>query len=57
VQSKNLISYKTSLEAVDEAHQTPSGPAMRKILQLPYDDFRGIEVLTAGLSVAQRYRL
>src|SRR6266853_24989 len=46
------------LAATDEAHETPSGPAMRKILQRAYYDFRESKYRRlAELSVAQMYRL
>jgi hypothetical protein len=46
------------LAATDEAHETPSGPAMRKILERAYYDFRESKYRRlAELSVAQMYRL
>jgi transposase InsO family protein len=46
------------LAATDEAHETPSGPAMHKILQRAYYDFRESKYRRlAELSVAQMYRL
>jgi transposase InsO family protein len=46
------------LAAVDEAHETLSGPATRKILQREWHDFQdGRYERLAGISVAQLYRL
>jgi hypothetical protein len=46
------------LAAVDEAHETLSGPATQKILQRAYYDFREAPYARlAELSVAQLYRL
>jgi hypothetical protein len=46
------------LVAVDEAHQTLSGPATQKILQRAYYDFGETPYhRLAGISVAQLYRL
>ncbi len=46
------------LAAVDEAHETLSGPATRKILQRAYYDFKESKYRRlAELSVAQMYRL
>jgi len=46
------------LAAVDEAHETLSGPATRKILQRAYYDFQQSKYQRlAELSVAQMYRL
>jgi transposase InsO family protein len=47
-----------SLAAVDEAHDTLSGPATQKILQRAYYDFADVKYQRlAQLSVAQLYRL
>ncbi len=46
------------LAAVDEAHETLSGPATRKILQREYHQYRQSEYeRLAGISVAHIYRL
>src|SRR5208337_1421185 len=46
------------LAAVDEAHETLSGPATQKILQRAWHEFHDAQYeRLAGLSVAQLYRL
>ena len=46
------------LAAVDEAHETRSGPATQKLLQRAYYDFKDLQYRQlAELSVAQMYRL
>ena len=46
------------LAAVDEAHETLSGPATRKILEREYQQYQQREYeRLAGISVAQIYRL
>ena len=46
------------LAAIDEVHQTLSGPATQKLLQRAYYDFRDAPYQRlAGISVAQLYRL
>ncbi len=51
------ITYIVTLAAVDEAHETLSGPATRKILEREYQQYQQREYeRLAGISVAQIYR-